>query len=248
MPMTPSPRAAPFTLIELLVVVAIIAVLASLLMPALASARGRAKALTCLANEKQMNTAAISYADDEVGWLPHTTRFGCEWMIKLTDYLGGTRPGMSTQISHKNSPDKHYKVFRCPTTFNWPRKEYYHGSYGYNLPLTSTTAGGTNTTDPNSGTYVYQFVNRLDAIRDTSVTLLLGDCYIINAGGFANYADSADPATTSPYMRRHHEGFTLNLAFCDGSAANLRAGQRRDLLMGISSVDGDKITGWTGLE
>jgi len=53
-----------FTLIELLVVVAIIAVLVGLLLPSLAKSRDASKALICLSNMKQIQTAAIAYAND----------------------------------------------------------------------------------------------------------------------------------------------------------------------------------------
>ncbi len=59
-----------FTLIELLVVISIITLLVAIMLPALASARARARAIQCAAQQRQIHLGFTAYAGDFEEWLP----------------------------------------------------------------------------------------------------------------------------------------------------------------------------------
>jgi prepilin-type N-terminal cleavage/methylation domain-containing protein len=87
---TPPPRTNPagFTLIELLVVIAIIALLMSILMPALGRVRKQARSVVCQTNLKQWGVIWAMYADDNNGLFPKR-RGGTNdtrWINVLFDY------------------------------------------------------------------------------------------------------------------------------------------------------------------
>lgn len=108
-----------FTLIELLLVIAVIAVLAGLLLPALGRARGTARSVVCLARLRTLAQTGVMYAEANHGKLPrssHSTGFGAfPWpMVFYEDLTGAPFGGSSSSWDNEgwwDATDTHY---RCP--------------------------------------------------------------------------------------------------------------------------------------
>ncbi len=75
-----------FTLIELLVVIAIIAILAAMLSPALARAKGKARQVKCMNNLRQLQMALQMYADDFGDVIPPRISGRENWLSSLQPY------------------------------------------------------------------------------------------------------------------------------------------------------------------
>lgn len=95
----------PFTLIELLTVIAIIAILAGLLMPAVNSARAKARTTSCLSNQKNVAMAFISFSDDNKSYFPPAysqqkdgSTYNASWSGAIYSYIGLSKDCEGTQV------------------------------------------------------------------------------------------------------------------------------------------------------
>ena len=147
-----------FTLIELLVVIAIIALLLSILLPALKKVKAQGRAVICNSNLKQWAMIYTAYATANNNSFPINNGFDNFWMTVLEDFYGDiddlricpaakkTFGGKDPEVLVQNpSLDNRPALFKqgsadeClgPNIEGWVYKQDDYGSYGNNLWLDS---------------------------------------------------------------------------------------------------------------
>jgi prepilin-type N-terminal cleavage/methylation domain-containing protein/prepilin-type processing-associated H-X9-DG protein len=117
-------RRAAFTLIELLVVIAIIAILASLLLPALSQAKGKAQTARCSSNVRQLSNAWFLYTEENDDRLvnnhgkPETTAKRNTWANNVQDWSNSDdnfNPIYVTDSLLGPYAGRSAEVFKCPS-------------------------------------------------------------------------------------------------------------------------------------
>jgi len=93
-----------FTLVELLVVIAVIAILASLLLPALDRARRTAVQIKCLGQLKQFGVGIALYADNYKGYIPLINNFQSPTQDPYTTTNFGGAPSLYRNSTSVTNP------------------------------------------------------------------------------------------------------------------------------------------------
>jgi prepilin-type processing-associated H-X9-DG protein len=194
------------------VVISIIAILASLLLPAITLVRTSARAITCQSNQRQIGMALQAYALDWDGMMPPAIEMvqNVTWSVLVTDYI---------EVDSSNLATKKIGVWRCPE--NKKQVTALLGFTGYSEFYNSYGANGWNHSNlPWDGNFLSAPVARIGHASDL---FAMGESAYyrmdrsINTG--ANCIGAA-PGSGLSFIRYVHRGRS-NMLYADNHSAAL---------------------------
>ncbi len=205
-------RTSCFTLIELLITVAIIAILAALLLPALNKARMTARKAHCINNLKQLGLVFESYAGDNQDWYPLYYNKSQQWFRVFCDshYVPCTYAQSMGSVGGAAAGRK--TLFWCPEDKRDP----------VTAPGAAGVSYGINSVISNDTPPAYKWLRRnqiaLKAGWSASQNSLLMDSWDgvnYTSGGCYNL----QPYTETVNLDFRHNT-TINVLYCDGHVEN----------------------------
>ena len=213
-----------FTLIELLIVIAIIAILAGMLLPALNRARESAFKISCVSNNKTLASAAIQYnMDNQDYFYAPTVADSYNSIFRLSAYvlplyLGkqiGEDVAGGLLRKEKIGSETLYlytsKVMVCPGRKLDPNRNVmiYTHNYGWNQHLGS---------GPNYNTSYTWLHQKLGSVRKPSQILMYGDAGGERWGAYNTLERDPFASTWKMYASQVRHGNMVIFSYVDGHA------------------------------
>ncbi|OGV55632.1 MAG: hypothetical protein A2X49_02705 [Lentisphaerae bacterium GWF2_52_8] len=259
-------RKREFTLIELLIVIMIVIILASLLLPALSSARNAGKRLLCLSNQKQLLVLNSVYIGNSNGYnVPHVYFMSSNtwwgeleyWYTMLGEEMGCPRwtasfPHSTPRRSISISPIRSEKIFKCPNgSFGGNGEAFYYQGNNYCVSGGMLQASSdppanlkglriSQVKRPSQCFYILDGPSYgYDRNNYGSATFIPGvgrTPYVIK---FANVQSWLPPLQTDFFNGRH--ALKINGAFFDGHAASMNSGTVAEHLYGMNGASSQSM-------